>query len=162
MKKTVIFGLIWIGLLSLVGCWTSMTVVEYNDAFIAAVNKCLEPTQSLWTEFENWSTDLSSLQWDIELCKTASDDASDLWNFDWDASLKDAVVGFLDTYVDYLEKFADTNPYWDVEEISIDDEENYKSLIKELSEIEWNLNSQMTVLQETQEAFAAKHWLKLQ
>ena len=67
MKKTVIFGLIWIGLLSLVGCWTSMTVVEYNDAFIAAVNKCLEPTQSLWTEFENWSTDLSSLQWDIEL-----------------------------------------------------------------------------------------------
>ena len=42
--------------------------------------------------------------------------------------MKDAVVGFLDTYVDYLEKFADTNPYWDVEEISIDDEENYIEL----------------------------------
>lgn len=161
MKKGLLYSaLAWF--LFLAWCGSSMTVVEYNDSFIAVVNDCLNVTQPFWDEFEWWNTDLAMLQDDIQICKNAGKDASSLWNFDWDSSLKDAVVNFLWTYTDYLEKFTETSPYRNIDDISTEDEEDYRTLRQELANLEDDLNKQMSSLQEVQESFAAKHGLKLQ
>ena len=161
MKKNLLYWVLW-GVLLLAGCWSSLTVVEYNDSFIKVVNDCLSATQPFWDEFEWWNTDLATLQDDIQICKKAWKDASNLWNFDWDSSLKEAVINFLWTYTDYLEKFTETSPYRNIDNISTEDEDYYRNLRQELASLENDLNAQMSSLQEVQESFAAKHGLKLQ
>lgn len=164
MKKIVLcLSLMW--LLVLVGCGSSMTVVEYNDSFVDIVKECTDSTQVL---FDIYQTDASledinnALNDSIATCQKAENSASKLWDFDNDSALKDAVVSLLSTDVKYLETFSKTSPYWNRDDISEEDRTNYKALKNELFDMESDLNNQFSSLQEAQKIFAGKHWLKLE
>ena len=147
-------------------CWGSWSVVEYNDSFVAVVKECTDSTQALFDVFNlDWSTLDSvkeSLDNSISICQNAQTKASKMWDFEKDSSLKDAVVSLLWTEVDYLQKFESTSPYRNIESITEDDKAAYDWLVNELYQAEEVLNTKFTSLQSTQEAFAAKHWLKLE
>ena len=85
-----------------------------------------------------------------------------MWDFDKDSSLKDAVVKLLSTEVDYLEKFWSTSHYRNIDNITDEDKAAYDSLVSDLYLAEETLNDQFSSLQQSQELFAAKHWLKLE
>lgn len=164
MKKIFSFlPLIWILFLS--GCGSSMTVVEYNDSLVSIVKQCTDSTQSLYEVFQaEWSTVdsvLASLQSSISTCQNASTQTTKLWNFEDDDSLKNWVMDLLSAEINYLQKFETTQRYRNIDEITDEDKLAYDSIVGELYQMESELNAQFIALQEVQEAFAVKHWLKL-
>jgi hypothetical protein len=76
--------------------------------------------------------------------------------------LKDAVVELLALEIDYLQKFSSTSRYWNIDNLTEEDREDYNSTVSDLNETQNALNQQFTKLQEVQEEFAAKHALKLE
>jgi hypothetical protein len=85
-----------------------------------------------------------------------------VWNYEKDSSLKDAVVELLALEIDYLQKFSATSRYRNIDNITEEDREEYNWIVSDLNETQNSLNQQFTKLQEVQEAFAAKHALKLE
>lgn len=165
MKKSLsVLWLLWILVLS--GCGWSMNVVEYNDNFVSIVKECTDANQTLFENFQSSeaTTDsrITSLQENITICENAKEKALKLWYYDKDSSLKDAVVNLLSMEVDYLGKFWSTSRYRDIHDITDEDEAAYEWLANDLHEAEESLNTKFTALQETQEAFAARHRLKLE
>ena len=165
MKKSLwLISLLWILILS--WCWSSTNVVEYNDNFVAIVKECTDANQALFQTFNaDWSaidSITTSLQENIVKCQAAQEKASKMWNYDKDSSLKDAVVDLLSTEVEYLQKFWSTSQYRNIDNITAEDEAAYEEIVRDLYKTETEMNAKFVSLQEVQEAFAAKHWLKLE
>lgn len=165
MKKTFVM-LSLFAVLFLSWCWNSVDVVEYNDSFVAIVKECTDSTQELFNIFQAEDSTIDfikeSLENSIAICENAEYKASKLWDFDRDSSLKDAVVNLLATEVNYLQKFWSSSTYRNIDNITDADKVAYNSLVNELYAAEESLNTQFSLLQEVQEAFAAKHGLKLE
>ena len=165
MKKSLwLLSLLWILILS--GCGWSNNIIEYNDSFVAIVKECTEVNQALFQTFESNTSTLDSIadgvQANIEICSNASKKASELWDYEKDSSLKDAVIDLLDTEVEYLQKFAATNHYRNIDNLTDEDKEAYDAVTSDLNATQNVLNQKFTDLQDVQEAFAAKHGLKLE
>ncbi len=165
MKKSLwLLSLLWVLILS--GCGWSSNVVEYNDKLVAIVRECTDANQELFQTFQANSSTLDSiaesLQSNIEICNNAKAKASELWNFEKDSSMKDGVINLLSMEVIYLEKFWATKPYRNIDNITDEDKQAYEGIVSELNEAQNSLNQQFTNLQTIQEAFAAKHGLKLE
>ena len=165
MKKTLIILSLSV-LLVLSGCGKSNNVVEYNDWFVALVKECTDSTQDLFKIYQEENSTLddisASLDNCIKVCENAQDRSSKMWDFEKDSSLKDAVVDLLWTEVDYLKKFSSTSRYWNIDNITEEDKVEYDWIVNDLYKSEEILNSKFVSLQTTQEAFAAKHGLKLE
>ena len=164
MKKGL--AILSLALLILSGCGKSIDVVEYNDSFVAVVKECTDSTQDLFKVYQSTDSTLDSISESLEdcikVCENAKEKSSKLWDFDKDSSLKDAVVDLLSTEVEYLTKFSSTSRYWNIDEITEEDKAAYDWIVRDLYQSEEILNSKFTALQTTQEAFAAKHGLKLE
>ena len=165
MKKVFwLISLLWILVLS--WCWGSSNVVEYNDSFVELVKECTDANQALYRNFNaDWSTIDSitqTLQENINTCQEAQIKASEMWDYDKDSSLKDAVVSLLTMEVDYLQKFSKTSRYRNIDNLTDEDKASYDSIVSELNQSQTLLNQQFINLQDVQEAFAVKHGLKLE
>lgn len=165
MKKWfLVLSFLWALILS--WCGWSNNLVEYNDTFVTLVKECTNSTQTLFETFEaEWTTleSLSqSLQDSIDICQNSQKKASDMWSYDKDSSLRDTAVDLLSTEIEYLEKFASTRQYRDIEDITDEDREQYESAVNELYQMQETLNSKFVSLQEAQESFAAKHGLNIE
>ena len=64
--------------------------------------------------------------------------------------------------VNYLQKFSETSRYRNIDNLTEEDKIAYNWIVTELNEVQNYLNKQFTNLQDTQEAFAAKHGLNLE
>lgn len=164
MKKSLwILSLLWILVLS--WCGTS-NVVEYNDSLVEIVKECTDANQTLFQNFNaEWATVDSisqSLQDNITMCQWAKEKAAKIWNYEKDNSLKDAVIALLTSEVEYLQKFASTKTYRNIDNLTDEDKDAYNWIVSELNEYQTILNQQFTDLQDVQEAFATKHKLALE
>lgn len=164
MKKSIwLISLLWILTLSWCG---SSNVVEYNDNFVELVKECTDANQTLYQNFNaDWSTVdsiIQTLQENINVCQNAQAKASQMWDYDKDSSLKDAVVSLLTMEVEYLQKFSETSRYRNIDNLTDEDKESYNWIVSDLNQSQVSLNRQFTNLQDVQEAFAAKHGLKLE
>lgn len=165
MKKSLwLISLLWVLILS--GCGWSNNVVEYNDNFVELVKECTDANQTLYQNFNaDWSTVdsiIQTLQENINVCQNAQAKASQMWDYDKDSSLKDAVVSLLTMEVEYLQKFSETSRYRNIDNLTDEDKESYNWIVSDLNQSQVSLNRQFTNLQDVQEAFAAKHGLKLE
>ena len=165
MKKiSSLILLLWVMVLS--WCGGSMNVVEYNDSFVDLVKECTDSTQALFEVFKADGSTLDSisesLQESIALCQNAQSKAAQIWDYKKDSSLKDAVVSLLGMEIEYLQKFWNTSHYWNINNISDEDKDAYDWIVSDLNQSQNELNQQFTNLQDVQEAFAAKYWLKLE
>ena len=165
MKKSLwLISLLWVLILS--GCGWSNNVVEYNDNFVELVKECTDANQTLYQNFNtDWSTIdsiIQTLQENINACQNAQSKASEMWDYEKDSSLKDAVVSLLTMEVEYLQKFSETSRYRNIDNLTDEDKESYNLIVSDLNQSQVSLNRQFTNLQDVQEAFAAKHGLKLE
>ena len=164
MKKS-LWLLSLLGILVLSGCgWPN--VVEYNDSFVAIVKECTDANQTLFQTYQaDWTSIdsiLDAVQTNINTCNNASTKATQMWDFEKDSSMKDAVVELLNAEVDYLEKFAATSRYRNIDNLTDEDRMAYDWLVSDLNQSQLLINQQFTNLQDIQEAFAVKHGLKLE
>ena len=163
MKRKVAF-LLWT-LLILSGCGGAGSVIEYNDNFVSVVKECTDSTQDIFNLYQAEDSTLDSiivaLEKSIEICENSESKASKMWDFEKDSSLKDAVVDLLSTEVDYLSQFKSTSRFRNTDNLTEEDKEAYNWVVSELYQAEDLLNSKFASLQSIQEAFAAKHGLKL-
>ena len=165
MKKSLwLLSLLWILILS--WCGSSTNVVEYNDSFVELVRECTDGNQALFQTYNANSATLDSiaqsLQDNISMCQNAQAKASQMWDYEKDSSLKDAVINLLTMEVNYLQKFSETSRYRNIDNLTEEDKIAYNWIVTELNEVQNYLNKQFTNLQDTQEAFAAKHGLNLE
>jgi len=165
MKKSLwLLSLLWILILS--WCGSSTNVVEYNDSFVELVRECTDGNQALFQTYNANSATLDSisqsLQDNISICQNAQAKASQMWDYEKDSSLKDAVINLLTMEVNYLQKFSETSRYRNIDNLTEEDKIAYNWIVTELNEVQNYLNKQFTNLQDTQEAFAAKHGLNLE
>ena len=165
MKKSLwLLSLLWILILS--WCGSSTNVVEYNDSFVELVRECTDGNQALFQTYNANSATLDSiaqsLQDNISMCQNAQAKASQMWDYEKDSSLKDAVINLLTIEVNYLQKFSETSRYRNIDNLTEEDKIAYNWIVTELNEVQNYLNKQFTNLQDTQEAFAAKHGLNLE
>ena len=165
MKKSLwLISLLWVLILS--GCGWSNNVVEYNDNFVELVKECTDANQTLYQNFNtDWSTIdsiIQTLQENINACQNAQSKASQMWDYEKDSSLKDAVVSLLTMEVEYLQKFSETSRYRNIDNLTDEDKESYNWIVSDLNQSQVSLNRQFTNLQDVQEAFADKHGLKLE
>ena len=165
MKKS-LFILSLSALLILSWCGKSGDIVEYNDSFVALVKECTDSTQELFRVYQASDSTLESisesLDSSIKICENAKEKSSKLGDFEKDSSLKDGVVDLLSSEVEYLKKFRNTSNYWNIDNITEEDKLAYDWIVNDLYQSEEVLNSKFTSLQTIQEAFAAKHGLKLE
>lgn len=167
IMKKIYLSLVLFGVTLLAWCGSSdMDVIQYNDSFVDIVKTCTDSTQELFQKFTSDNSTIDtisdSVNSSIEVCNEAKKQSVQLWNFEKDSSLKDAVVNLMDTEVEYLNKFAETSVYWNIDNITEEDKSKYEWLVTELYNIQDNLNLQFVALQEAQELFAARHWLVLE
>lgn len=165
MKKTFwLISLLWILVLS--WCWSSLDVVEYNDNFVVLVKECTDATQTLFQTYNANPVALDSitqaLQNNIVICQNTQAEALKVWDYDGDSSLKDWVVNLLALEVDYLQKFASTSRYRNIDNLTEEDKEAYNWVVNDLNQSQSALNQWFINLQDIQEAFAVKHHLKLE
>jgi len=165
MKKWILtLSLLWIFVLS--WCWWENNLIEYNDTFVTLVKECTDSTQALFDTFEEEGSTLDSIsEWVqscIDICKNSQDKASKMSDYDKDSSLKDAVVDLLETETEYLKKFWSTERFRNIDDLTDEDKVEYDSIVKDLYQEEEKLNAKFVSLQEVQENFAVKHWLKLE
>jgi len=165
MKK--IFWLIsLLGIVIISWCWSSWNIVKYNDDFVALVKECTDANQTLYQNFNARLATIDSitqsLQENINICQNAQIRASQMWDYEKDSSLKNGVVNLLNLEVDYLQKFSATSQYWNIDNLSEEDKEKYDWIVSDLNQTQNQLNQWFTNLQDIQEAFAAKHGLKLE
>ena len=165
MKKGIwLLSLLWILILS--GCGWSANVVEYNDTLVSIVKECTDANQALFQTYQAEKSTLDSiadsLQDNINICNAANEKALQLWDYDKDSLLKDAVVSLLTMEVEYLQKFSETSRYRNIDNLTDEDKESYNWIVSDLNQSQVSLNRQFTNLQDVQEAFAAKHGLKLE
>ena len=165
MKKSLwLLSLLWILILS--WCGSSTNVVEYNDSFVELVRECTDGNQALFQTYNANSATLDSiaqsLQDNISMCQNAQAKASQMKKKKKDSSLKDAVINLLTIEVNYLQKFSETSRYRNIDNLTEEDKIAYNWIVTELNEVQNYLNKQFTNLQDTQEAFAAKHGLNLE
>ena len=165
MKKSFgLLSLLWILFLS--WCGWSMGVVEYNDSLVNIVKECTDSTQELFKDFNlddaNIDSITEALQDSITVCQNSQVKASELWSYEKDSSLKDAVSELLTLEIDYLQKFVATSHYRNIDNITEEDKAEYDWIVSDLNETQNALNQQFTKLQEEQEIFAAKYALKLE
>ena len=164
MTTVWLISLLWVLILS--GCGWSNNVVEYNDNFVELVKECTDANQTLYQNFNtDWSTIdsiIQTLQENINACQNAQSKASQMWDYEKDSSLKDAVVSLLTMEVEYLQKFSETSRYRNIDNLTDEDKESYNWIVSDLNQSQVSLNRQFTNLQDVQEAFAAKHGLKLE
>lgn len=157
-------SLLWILILS--WCWDSIDIVEYNDTFVALVKECTDANQTLYKRFNAELTTIDSitqaLQENITICQNAQAEASKMKDYYKDASLRDGVVNLLAMEVNYLQKFSSTSRYRNVDNLTEEDRESYNWVVSDLNQTQNLLNQQFIKLQDIQEAFAAKHGLKLE
>ena len=165
MKKSLwLLSLLWILILS--WCGSSSNVVEYNDSFVELVKECTDGNQTLFQTYNANSATLDSiaqsLQDNITICQNAQVKASQMWDYEKDSSLKEAVINLLTMEVNYLQKFSETSRYRNIDNLTDEDKIAYNWIVTELNEVQNHLNQQFTNLQDVQEAFAAKHGLNLE
>jgi len=164
MKKGIwLLPLLWLLIIS--GCGSS-SVVEYNDDFVALVKECTDASQELYKNYNAELVTIDSIEQSVRdtiiICQWSQEKASKMWNYDGDSSLKDGVVDLLTMEVDYLQKFLSTKPYRNIDNITDENKDAYNWVVNELNESQNLLNKQFTDLQDIQEDFAIKHWLKLE
>lgn len=144
-------------------------ILVYNDNIRELWLKCFESDESMrniYNWYNWWLTDDIKLAIDdtVSVCKDSMFQINDLWDIDWDSSLKDGVILLIQKMMERYEKLYETLPFlplldeWLVEEDSMAYEEIKSDLDSLGSEVR-DLNKDLS---DIQRSFAEAHWYELE
>ena len=144
-------------------------IMAYNDSIRDFWLKCFEADESMrdiYNWYNWWSTDevKSAIDDTVSECKNSMFQINDLWDIDWDSSLKDWVILLIQKMLERYEKLYETLPFlplldeWLVEEDSM----AYEEIKSELDSLGSEIRDLNKNLSDIQLSFAEAHWYELE
>lgn len=176
-KTLILLGILIIST-TLAGCWNNKInnetwnpttensdVINYNDNLMDYALSCVSSENDIWSAYDKSSTieDIENIiNSTITRCNDSSEKINNLWDRNWDSSLKDAVLAIVKSEINYLWKFNELLPYIEKENLTEEEKSNYDSIIAEIETINNELNEANNKITITQEQFAEKYWFELE
>ena len=188
MKNYKVLSLLWVILLAwtLAGCGNNQTaqpnnsnswdiiieeinnsdVISYNDNLVSIAEQCFTSEEGIWTAYQDTGTTVEDIQNAINsttsTCRDSIKNLNTLWGWEWDNSLKDAIVSILEKDIEYYEKFSELLPYVDnTDELTEEQAAAYETIVAEINSIDAELSAANEELMTIQENFANAHGYEL-
>lgn len=181
MKKFRFLSLLWVILLAwtLAGCggdkgdgdfiieditWQNDAVIDYNDTLVDLASKCIESENNIWNAYNGSNSEdiINAINDTIAECSNAWKKVNELWNWEWDSTLKDWVIKVTEKEIAYYSKFSELLPYLGKEEPTDEEKEIYNSIFSEVESLDAELKQANTDLTTIQENFAHNHGFELE
>ena len=158
MKKIRLLSLLWIILFAstLAGCWGNKevnsnntwndewnlviedttpendTVINYNDTLVDLASQCIMSESNVRSVYNDENAKVEDIQKTIEKtineCTKAWNDIEELWDREWDSSLKNWVLSIIEKEIALYTKFSQLLPYFEKDELTEDEEAAYDNL----------------------------------
>ena len=192
MKKIRLLALLWVILIawSLVGCtnnkesnndtvaennewdfiiedttWENDAVISYNDNLVDIASKCVLSEDAIWEAYDETAAieDVQiAINNTINECSSAREKINELWDWEWDSSLRDWVLTLIDKEIAYYSKFSELLPFSEKEELTEDEKAVYEELFTEVQSLDEELRKANENLTAIQDKFANNHWFELE
>ena len=140
-------------------------VLAYNDSMRTISAKCFEAEGSMWdiyNAYNWWSTEdvKSAIDDTVSECKDSMFQINNLWDIDWDVSLKDGVISLIQKMIERFEKLYEILPFLPLLGEGLGDEDSaiYEGIKEDLDSLGVEEKSLNEKLINIQRSFAEVHW----
>ncbi len=144
-------------------------VLDYNDTITDLSIECFESENSMWDVYNSydwWSTDdvKSAIDETVDVCKNSMFKINDLWDVEWDSSLKDGVILLIQKMLERFDKLYETLPFLPLLEewLAEEDSAAYEAIKSELDSLASEIRDLNKGLSDIQRSFAEAHWYELE
>ena len=186
MKKIRLLALLWVILIagSLAGCggdkesdntwdfiieditWKNDAVINYNDTLVDLASECIISEDNIWNTYDNENSTaedvIKAIDNTISQCSNAWNKIDDLWDWEWDSSLKDWVLDIIEKEINYYSKFKELLPYLEKEELTEEEKAEYDAIYSEIETLDKELSEANENLMTIQEKFASDYGFELE
>ena len=186
MKKIRLLALLWVILIagSLAGCggdkesnntwdfiieditWENDAVINYNDTLVDLASECIISEDNIWNTYDNENSTaedvIKAIDNTISQCSNAWNKIDDLWDWEWDSSLKDWVLNIIEKEINYYSKFKELLPYLEKEELTEEEKAEYDAIYSEIETLDKELSEANENLMTIQEKFASDYGFELE
>lgn len=186
MKKIRLLALLWVILIagSLAGCggdkesnntwdfiieditWENDAVINYNDTLVDLASECIISEDNIWNTYDNENSTaedvIKAIDNTISQCSNAWNKIDDLWDWEWDSSLKDWVLDIIEKEINYYSKFKELLPYLEKEELTEEEKAEYDAIYSEIETLDKELSEANENLMSIQEKFASDYGFELE
>ena len=136
-------------------------IINYNDSIVNLATKCVEAEDNIRTIYENENAEIedvkASINDTIKECKDRLQELNNLWDWEWDSSLKDWTATFLEKEIEYYQRFNELLPYLYKQELTESEKATYDTLSEQLGKIDEDLSKASDNLEALQTQFAEKY-----
>ena len=186
MKKIRLLALLWVILIagSLAGCggdkesnntwdfiieditWENDAVINYNDTLVDLASECIISEDNIWNTYDNENSTaedvIKAIDNTISQCSNAWNKIDDLWDWEWDSSLKDWVLDIIEKEINYYSKFKELLPYLEKEELTEEEKAEDNAIYSEIETLDKELSEANENLMTIQEKFASDYGFELE
>ena len=143
--------------------WNYDAVINYNDTLVEIASQCAISDDVALTDYENWAENIKTAINDaVSQCQNSINQINELWDWEWDSSLKDWIIKILELDITYFSKFNELLPYLASDELPEEDANRYNELVNEISALDQEMEQVNNELIDIQAQFASNHWYELQ
>lgn len=147
--------------------WENEAVINYNDKLVGFASDCIISENGIWNIYDTDDYSIedvkSAINETISICSNAKKEIDNLWDWEWDSSLKDGAIVIIEKEIEYINKFNESLPYLENEEnLSEEDKEIYEWIVSEIQAINQELLDANDDIIAIQDNFAKTHWFELE
>ena len=167
MKKIRLLALLWVILIagSLAGCGGDK---ESNNTWDFIIEDITWENDAVinWNTYDNENSTaedvIKAIDNTISQCSNAWNKIDDLWDWEWDSSLKDWVLDIIEKEINYYSKFKELLPYLEKEELTEEEKAEYDAIYSEIETLDKELSEANENLMTIQEKFASDYGFELE
>lgn len=143
-------------------------ILIYNDSIRSFSEECFEADDTMrktYNAYNWWSTDdvKKAIDDTVSVCKNTMFQINDLWDIEWDSSLKDGVILLIQKMIERYEKLYEILPFLPLlsEGLGDDDYTAYEDIKEDLDSLGAEMKDLNKSLAGIQQWFAEKYWYEV-
>lgn len=142
--------------------WQYDAVIDYNDSLVEIAEQCIKAQDAVLTNYNETENIDTAIDNTISQCQDSINQINELWDWEWDSSLKDWIIKILELDITYFTKFKELLPYLTIDELPEAEAQQYSGLVEEINALDLEMQAANNDLIEIQSQFAENHWYQLE
>lgn len=142
--------------------WQYDAVIDYNDSLVEIAEQCIIAQDAILTNYNESENIDTAIDNTISQCQDSINQINELWDWEWDSSLKDWIIKILELDITYFTKFKELLPYLTTDELPEAEAQQYSGLVEEINALDLEMQAANNDLIEIQSQFAENHWYQLE